>query len=364
MAPLTLLALTLLPTLALSAATQNCTPSLPPQLTNIVSFGDSYTDEDRWNYYLAHNRTWPPAGALLPESTATASGGFVWPRFIAQKTGLRSLNYAISGSTCSHEVVHRDTASFGAPPEFQLTFAAVRETQIPAFLADLHFEKELYAGGARTPENTVYTLWVGGNDFGIGGFINGQNKNGTTLTDLVHCNWDVFDDIYAVGGRRFVFFGTQALQHAPLYLPEDILPIDPESSWDHISTFGIPDYNAKMREYTTSVNTMLQYGLPFQGLSARWPGATVSFFDAHRLLVDVVEEPERYLETPVREVWEMFQGRCTDFLMTDCEYNEGPLGGYVWYDELHPSERVEEIVADELIKVLAGTSEYGATYQF
>ncbi|KAJ0418692.1 hypothetical protein BJY00DRAFT_287252 [Aspergillus carlsbadensis] len=127
-------------------------------------------------------------------------------------------------------------------------------------------------------------------------------------------------------------------------------------------TFGISDWTTRIREFTTSVNTTLEYGLPYQGLSARWPGVTVIYFDAHTLLSEIVAAPGQYLQEPVREMYEMFRGRCTDFTLTDCEFNEGPLAGYIRYDELHPSEKVEEIIVDEFIKMLAGTSHYGTSY--
>ena len=38
--------------------------------------------------------------------------------------------------------------------------------------------------------------------------------------------------------------------------------------------------------------------------------------------------------------------------------------GYVLrYDELHPSERTSELVAEEFVKVVKGESKYGRKYQ-
>ncbi|KAL3440812.1 hypothetical protein BJX65DRAFT_314467 [Aspergillus insuetus] len=197
--------------------------------------------------------------------------------------GTALLNYAIAGSTCSWDIVKRDTAAFGVPPKTSEDFLSVHDHLLPSFLAGLECKDALHVGG-RTAKNTVYALWVGGNNFGTGGFFSGQNEEGTTLTSLVHCQRELFDEAYDISGRRFVVLGTQALEHAPQYLPEDILPVDPKASWAHISTFGIPDWTARMREYTTSINMMLNYGLAYQKLSVRWPGATVTYFDAHTLL--------------------------------------------------------------------------------
>src|SRR4051812_13452545 len=45
---------------------------------SLVAFGDSYTDENRLNYFGIHKGAAPPAGTFLPESFTTASGGRTW----------------------------------------------------------------------------------------------------------------------------------------------------------------------------------------------------------------------------------------------------------------------------------------------
>jgi hypothetical protein len=44
----------------------------------------------------------------------------------------------------------------------------------------------------------------------------------------------------------------------------------------------------------------------------------------------------------------------------DCVANSSP-DSFMWYDELHPSEQTERVVAQEFVKVVKGVSEY-ATY--
>jgi hypothetical protein len=41
--------------------------------------------------------------------------------------------------------------------------------------------------------------------------------------------------------------------------------------------------------------------------------------------------------------------------------NDLGLDHYLWYDDLHPSEKTDEAIAHELVNVVAGTSNY-ATY--
>lgn len=84
---------------------------------SLVTFGDSYTDENRLNYFGSHNGSAPPPGTFLPESFATASGGKTWPRYVIQYAGSNSAtewdpkmtlyDYAVSGAVCSNEITPR-----------------------------------------------------------------------------------------------------------------------------------------------------------------------------------------------------------------------------------------------------------------
>lgn len=84
---------------------------------SLVTFGDSYTDENRLGYFIVHNGTAPPAGTYFPEGQNTASGGRTWPRFVVQYTGsekngqwtpgLELYDYAVSGAVCSNEITPR-----------------------------------------------------------------------------------------------------------------------------------------------------------------------------------------------------------------------------------------------------------------
>lgn len=84
---------------------------------SLVTFGDSYTDENRLSYIIAHNGTNPPPGTYFPEGLNTASGGRTWPRFVVQYTGntnngqwtpgLDLYDYAVSGAVCSNNITPR-----------------------------------------------------------------------------------------------------------------------------------------------------------------------------------------------------------------------------------------------------------------
>jgi hypothetical protein len=84
---------------------------------SLVAFGDSYTDENRLNYFGIHNGSALPAVTFLPESFSMAGGGRTWPRYVIQYTGAKVggkwktpmtlYDYAVSGAVCSNLVTPR-----------------------------------------------------------------------------------------------------------------------------------------------------------------------------------------------------------------------------------------------------------------
>ena len=84
---------------------------------SLVTFGDSYTDENGLNFYGMDNYSSSAAGIFLPETFSAPSGGRTWPRYVVQYTGqttngqwdpsMTLYNYAISGAVCSNEITPR-----------------------------------------------------------------------------------------------------------------------------------------------------------------------------------------------------------------------------------------------------------------
>lgn len=137
---------------------------------NLVTFGDSYTDNGRLSFYISHNGSAPPVGTLQPESNVTASGGLAWGQYVQRYTGVAYFDYAVSGATCSNEIISRNLAAIHKP------FPSVVDDELPSFVADVGV-KTLYEN--RTAENTVYALWIGTNDLGFGAFLTDSQAPGS-----------------------------------------------------------------------------------------------------------------------------------------------------------------------------------------
>lgn len=114
-----------------------------------------------------------------------------------------------------------------------------------------------------------------------------------------------------------------------------------------------------MKEYTKLANDIFAYRTPYELLVAkRYPGASFAVFDTNSLLTDVYNNPAEYFTSPANVTGNYY---LCDATGANCHDNSGTLHQYMWYDELHPSERTDQIIAAEFVKVVKGTSAY-ATY--
>ncbi|KAK3374424.1 GDSL lipase/esterase [Lasiosphaeria ovina] len=321
----------------------------------LVTFGDSYTDNGRLGYYINHNGNPPAPGQYQTVSTTTASGGLTWAQFAAQNAKASLVDYAISGATCSNKIISRYFSAINKP------FPSVLDDEIPSFKADVSF-KTLYAD--RTADNTVYALWIGTNDLGYGGFLSDSQAPGTTITNFANCIWSVFDSIYKTGGRRFVLLNEAPLELSPLYATPQNGGTYDSQFWGNKTLYNVTEYSYKIKEYTTNVNTIFEYGVPFQHkIKSRWPQATFDIFDVHSLLTEIYTKPSQYLDAPYNATgyWHHCSATnnsaCTDLT------NLGPRSGFLWYDELHPSEKTDSIIAKHFLDVVAGNSTFGTRYR-
>ena len=141
--------------------------ALGPQtrIKNIVTFGDSYTQVEQ----------------------ATGDGGQAWPVYVADYANLSLFPFARAGAVCSNNLTLKP-------------FPPVMESQVPLFLEEkanrtLHLNQD----------ETVYTLWIGTNDVGVGALLTGDQTKGVTVVDTVGCAVNWVRTLYQNGARNFIF---------------------------------------------------------------------------------------------------------------------------------------------------------------
>lgn len=136
------------------------------KITKLMTFGDSYTDITQASFTL-------------------------WPIYAADYGHLSFLDFARSGATCDQNLTPR-------------TFPAVVQDEIPAFLNATNNGKNFNA------EETLFTLWIGTNDVGVGELITGQAVPGVSLVNTTTCAVGWVQTMYNLGARNFFFQNVRA----------------------------------------------------------------------------------------------------------------------------------------------------------
>lgn len=282
-----------------------------PRFRNLVTFGDSYTDAGN-----------------------PADGGVAWPVYAAGYAHIALHPFAKSGGTCSNAITPRP-------------FPPVMESQIPAF-------KE--AKLRLPPSETVYTLWIGTNDVGAGALLTGVDP-GVTVVDTTKCAVDWVRVMYKLGARNFIFQNMIPLQLTQLY-----------SATGHPNRYfhdprNTTEWAIFMTELTTSGNALSS--LMLHNLAPTLPGARIALFDSHALFTDMFNNPARYLNgtAPLN----------VTSSINSCPFTAAgqPAGGacppqvagsardsFLWFDELHPSEQADRIVAREIVAAMKGNTRW------
>ncbi|RHZ43904.1 putative C6 transcription factor [Aspergillus thermomutatus] len=329
----TVLVLALTPTATVSAPLQQRSRALLKKFTSLVVFGDSYTDNGVRSYT-------PPVAA---ESTKTSDGGRVWPSYIRQYTGANIYDYAKSGAVC--DVVVAGTVR-----------NAVKQNQVPTFLADNGYVSNTTGQPAlvNPPDETVYAIWIGTNDIGYGGFLTELEPAGMPLTYMTDCVYAQLDRLYATGARVFVLMNMAPLDLTPLYaLPQNGGSVNAQY-WTDKAAYdsNITRPSEKMRQYVKMVNTVYDYQTPYDVVVAdRYPHSIFAVYDVHALMTDIWANPSHYLNgtAPYNVTSSVY--RCG----SPCASNEA-RDSYLWYDDLHPSEQTDRIIAREFVNLVKGQS--------
>ncbi|KAL4920686.1 hypothetical protein BDW62DRAFT_176048 [Aspergillus aurantiobrunneus] len=324
----------------------------PSQWRGLVTFGNSYTDDTRLDYFAEHDGAEPPVGWEQPTSNDSYSGGYNWGHFASEIANLTRFNYAVSGAVCSNEITPRTYAPIDAP------YPSVLEYEVPAYIADSEY---IDPSGNKfmniEQHETVYALWIGTNDIGNDAFLTDSQVKGTVIPDYIECVYKVLDEVYANGGRYFVIMNLAPLQLAPQYAT-------PENG-GLASTSGYPDkgpniteISYRMWESVVTTNDVFRYKTPYETLIARrYPGAQLAVMDMYGLISDIYYNPIEYLAAPANVTGHV--KHCDETGQCERLPNEH---SFLWFDELHPSERTDEIIGREFVNLVTGNSSRWATY--
>ncbi|KAI0743994.1 hypothetical protein C8Q80DRAFT_1122316 [Daedaleopsis nitida] len=294
------------------------------RITDIVLFGDSYTDQSR-EHSIA-NGTYPGKDYqdIYPPADTAADGGFQWPFYLGVYGDYKIWNYAVSGAVCSNAL----TPLLGVPD--------VSGGQMDWFVQD-HI---LHNGTARhkltlDPASSVGIMFVGTNDVGIGNFVTNDQDPNVSLADVADCQ------------LNFILNSLIPLQLTELYSGSD------EGTIYYPSPHNGTAWRRSIYNVVRSLIRMLFDGMHV--LNAQWRGdERVSWFNTYDFIQEMYDRPARYFNGSVPA---NVTGHChqcpdpndrTQCGMDDCTLDQ--RDSYMWWDELHPSEQTGRNLAAEMHK--------------
>ncbi|KAJ6632150.1 GDSL lipase/acylhydrolase [Mycena sp. CBHHK59/15] len=290
------------------------------QIENLVTFGDSYTDV-----------------------RMTGDAGVSWPDYAAGSANVSLYPFARWGATCSNNI------TFSPWP-------SLFESQLP-----LYFAEKANGTLKLDPHKTLYTLWIGTNDIGRNSLLTGTPGPQVSLVDTTACAVNWVNVLYASGARNFLFQNMLPLQHTVLYSANSYV--------NHYWTMqrNTTEWNVFMTELVKSANALFE--LRLQTMIPKLPGARIGLFDSYGLFQDIIDHPSLYLNgtAPLNTtgcikscVYELNEpiadnGICTIINGTNRD-------SYIWYDELHPSEQADRVLAKEIAQVIEGKENRWTTW--
>ncbi|EJD42561.1 hypothetical protein AURDEDRAFT_199605 [Auricularia subglabra TFB-10046 SS5] len=269
---------------------------------NLVTFGDSYTDV-----------------------VLTGDGGVSWPTYTVGYAGVRLFPFARAGA---------------APDGVPAFIEGRRNGSVPRL----------------DPEETLYTLWIGTNDVGVSALISGGQAPGVSLVDTTACAVNWVKTMYDLGARHFLFRNMIPLDLTPLYSPNSY----PNRYW--ALGRNTTEWSVLMSELTRTGNALSR--LMLRDLAPRLPGSRIGLFNSHALFTDMHRHPARYFNgtAPLNVTGSIsacvFQAN-GDMDTASCSTATGTdADSFLWFDELHPSEQADRIVAEAVAAAMTGSTRW------
>ncbi|KAJ4400277.1 hypothetical protein N0V91_008842 [Didymella pomorum] len=323
------------------------------KIKTLVTFGDSYTDENRLGYIIQNNGSLPPVGWDQPVGLATASGGRSWARYASVYSSAKLYNYAVSGAVCSNNITPRQLSP-------TITFPDIEGYELPAFIADSKYivpstGQPFFTG---KQDSTAYAIWIGTNDLGNNAFITDSQRPNKTVADYMDCVYNTVDGLYKNGGRYFVLLNLAPLDLLPQYQLPSQGGLNATQFWPADGR-NMTDVHYRMQNTVAALNEVYEYRTPFAAIiSKKYPGAHFANYNVNGLMTDIHSNPSRYLNgtAPLNVTGTAKQ--CPDTTGTNCTINASP-DSFEWFDPLHPSEQTSRIVAREFVNVISGKGKWG-----
>ncbi|KIK56863.1 carbohydrate esterase family 16 protein [Collybiopsis luxurians FD-317 M1] len=314
------------------------------RITDVVLFGDSYTDQSRAHSIANGSFPGKDYQEVFPPIDFAADGGVQWPWYLGLYGNYTIWNYAVGGAVCSNNL----TPLFDEPD--------VISGQEFWFIQD-------HIDGYNTskqrllldPSSFVVIQYIGTNDVGINSFVTFNESANVSLPNVADCQLDHLRAMHKLGARNFILNSLIPLQLTKLYSNSS----DPTIYFPHVHDGNA--WNNGMYNLVHSLNRMLSDGVKV--LNGEWGGeGRVEWFDTYGFFEEMYNNPTNFFNGSIPA---NVTGHChqcpdpDDFTQCgigDCTLDE--RDSYMWWDELHPSEQTGRNLAMETFKKIEGKSKF------
>lgn len=266
-------------------------------IERMVAFGDSLSD----NRNMFNASLWK-----LPNSTSWYRGHFsngpVWVENLSAALGLPLYNWAIGGAAADQHLV------------------------VPGLVQQVEsFKYYLREDSGYRPENTLFTVLIGGNDL-----VN----YGKSVDAIIRSEQQALESLIQAGGKHILLLNLPDVSRAPVF------------RWRKDGAAvaaNVSDYNRRLAQLR---DTLAQkYGSMVD----------LRLFDTRGIFDDLLTHPQNYAIDNARD-------NCLDIRKdSSLNYVEShPVSAacrnpdrYVFWDTLHPTRRVHQLLAEKILPLVA-----------
>ncbi|KAI8377413.1 GDSL lipase/esterase [Radiomyces spectabilis] len=262
---------------------------------HLVTFGDSYTTQYLDVSTLQYGCT-----------NCTSAGGPNWVEYFSWSINITYWNLAYNSAPVSNAIVGQQGSS------------VIDVTQQVSELFPQYIKKAAKFLDSANGSNTLYTVWVGINDIDLT-----YDWNATSALDqrIMQQYAQLMNDLHMHGASQFLFFSVPPIDRSPMWQNHG-------PSTANVIKSRVQDFNKKMKMMART----------FQNTN----DGKYFYFDVWSVFTELLDNPSRY----------GFQN--VDSYCGDSNRNGSclPEDEYFWHNDLHPTSKVHEYVAKELVRYL------------
>ncbi|KAJ5171996.1 hypothetical protein N7492_004589 [Penicillium capsulatum] len=266
-------------------ATASATPLISRSSTTyFFTFGNSYTKSGFDITGDQPSRANPMGNPAIGSNTS--SGGPNWVGYLtATYNESLVLNYdlAVGGATIDNELVNDEVKDM--------------THQVADF-------KSAYGKGPWDGDNTLFAFWIGINDIGRS---YKTNNSSTLVPKLIKHYENVVDEVYATGGRKFLFLNVPATTRTPKIIGEG--KTKQHAAW-------VSAYNDALKTMAKSFNDDHK-------------DAKVVVYDSWSFMSKILDSPQEH-----------------GFKDSVCQDKHGV--SCVWYNDYHPGKKYHQLQAKDM----------------